>query len=108
MVIYIAMAFVAAKYISPAELRSNQMVMVDYAFWGPMVLMGILAATFSSALGSIIGAPRILQALSEQRTVPLYQVFSKKTRNNEPRNAIVFTGGIVAIALPTRKSCDSS
>ncbi len=99
MVIYIAMAFVAAKYISPAELRSNQMVMVDYAFWGPMVLMGILAATFSSALGSIIGAPRILQALSEQRTVPLYQVFSKKTRNNEPRNATIFTSLIILAAL---------
>lgn len=99
MVIYIVMAFVAAKYISPAELRSNQMVMVDYAFWGPMVLMGILAATFSSALGSIIGAPRILQALSEQRTVPGYQIFSKKTHNNEPRNATIFTSLIILVAL---------
>lgn len=99
MVIYILMAIVAAKYISPAELRSNQMVMVDYAFWGPLVLMGILAATFSSALGSFIGAPRILQALSEQKTVPLYQIFSKKTQNNEPRNATIFTSLIILVAL---------
>ena len=99
MIIYIVMAYVAAKYISPAELRSNQMVMVDYAFWGPLVLMGILAATFSSALGSFIGAPRILQALSEQRTVPLHQVFSKKTKNNEPRYATIFTSLIILVAL---------
>ena len=99
MIIYIIMAIVAAKFISPAELRSNQMVMVDYAFWGPLVLMGILAATFSSALGSLIGAPRILQALSEQKTVPLYQIFSKKTPNNEPRNATIFTSLIILAAL---------
>ena len=98
-VIYVAMAWVAARYIPAAELRTNQMVMVDYALWGPMVLMGILAATFSSALGSFIGAPRILQALSEQRTVPLYQVFSKKTKNNEPRNATIFTSLIILVAL---------
>jgi amino acid transporter len=42
------------------------MAMVDYALWAPLFLMGILAATFSSALGSIIGAPRILQALADE------------------------------------------
>ena len=99
MVIYIGLAYLTAKYIAPAELRSNQMVLVDKALWGPVVIAGILAATFSSALGCMVGAPRILQALGEQKTVPFHKTFSKKAKNNEPRNAIVFTGLIVIFAV---------
>jgi amino acid transporter len=99
MILYISIAYVAATYVSPVELRSDQMVMVKYAWWGPLVLMGILAATFSSALGSMIGAPRILQALSEQKTVPFSQIFKVKSRTNEPRNAIIFTAVIVELSL---------
>lgn len=99
LVIYIGLAVACAYFFSPEELRNNQMVMVDNAFWGPAVLAGILAATFSSALGSILGAPRILQALAEQKTVPLHKFFSVKSKNGEPRNAIVVTGILVLAAL---------
>lgn len=99
MVIYISMTFVAAKFIPAAELRGNQMVMVDNSWWGPAVLMGILAATFSSALGSVLGAPRILQALAEHRTAPFHTFFEKKTSRNEPLNAMVFTAGVIVLAL---------
>jgi len=99
LVIYITIAYVAAKFIPQTELRQNQMAMVDYAFWGPLVLLGVLAATFSSALGSIIGAPRILQALAEQKTIPYHKIFATKTKSNEPKNALIFTGSLIAIAL---------
>jgi len=99
LVIYVLIAFFCAYFIPSIQLRTNQMVMVDYAFWGPLVIMGILAATFSSALGSMVGAPRILQALAEQKTVPSHKFFSRKTEGNEPRNAVVFTGVIIALAL---------
>lgn len=98
-VIYIAMAYVAAKFISPQELRTNQMVIVDNAWWGPALLMGVLAATFSSALGSVLGAPRILQALAERKTTPFHKIFVKKTKNNEPLNAMIFTAIIIEVAL---------
>ena len=99
LIIYIAIAYMAAYLIPQIELRQNQMVMVDYARWAILVLMGILAATFSSALGSIVGAPRILQALAEQKTIPYYKFFVVKTKNNEPRNALIFTGALIATAL---------
>ena len=97
--VYVAITFVAAKYIPAEELRGNQMVMVDFAIWGPLVIMGILAATFSSALGSMVGAPRILQALAEQKTIPYSKFFADRTESGEPRNAILFTGSIIAVAL---------
>ncbi len=99
LVIYIALAVFMATHISPEALRTNQMIMVDSAWFGPAVIVGILAATFSSALGSILGAPRILQALAEQKTVPFSEAFAKKTKTNEPRNAIFFTGFIIVLAL---------
>ncbi|MFZ0390298.1 MAG: amino acid permease, partial [Calditrichia bacterium] len=99
MVIYILLAYMAARYIPAVELRTNQMMMVETARWGILVLIGILAATFSSGLGSMLGAPRILQALAEQKTIPLHSVFSVKSRNNEPRNAIIFTAVIIEISL---------
>jgi amino acid transporter len=99
MLIYVVIAYVAASHVSPIELRNNQMVMVEYAWWGPLVLLGILAATFSSALGSMIGAPRILQALAVQKTVPFSNFFKIKASNNEPRNAIIFTAIIVELSL---------
>jgi len=99
MVIYIILAYVAARFIAPAELRTNQTALVDKALWSPIVIAGILTATFSSALGSMVGAPRILQALAEHKTVPYYKIFSAKSHNNEPRNAIIFTGIVVEIAI---------
>ncbi|MBL7092697.1 Na-K-Cl cotransporter [candidate division KSB1 bacterium] len=99
MVLYIVLAYVLTRISSPEELRSNQMIMVDKAFWGPVVIAGIMGATLSSALGSMLGAPRVLQALSEQKTVPFHSIFAAKTKANEPRNAIIFTGIVIEIAL---------
>ncbi len=99
LLVYIVIAFVAFRYISPVELRENQMALVDNSRWGSMVIAGILAATFSSALGTMVGAPRVLQALAKQKTVPLHKIFVKKTSKAEPRNAIIFTGASIALAL---------
>ncbi len=97
--IYIGLAYMLTKISSAAELRSNQLIMVDKAIWGPAILAGLLGATLSSALGSMLGAPRILQSLAEQKTVPFYKTLAKKTAANEPRNAVIFTGVIIEVAL---------
>ncbi|HFE63760.1 MAG TPA: Na-K-Cl cotransporter, partial [Caldithrix sp.] len=99
MLIYIGLAFLLSLIATPEELRSNELIMVDKAIWGPAVIAGIMGATLSSALGSMVGAPRVLQALAEQKTLPLHHVFVAKARNNEPRNAIIFTGIIIEFFL---------
>ena len=99
LVIYIIIATFAAYIIPMDVLRSNQMAMVDYSRIQILVIFGILAATFSSALGSIIGAPRILQALAEHKTVPFHKLFVIKSKKNEPRNAFLFTSVIILVAL---------
>lgn len=48
----------------------NNLIMTSVAIWGPFVLTGIFAATLSSALASLVGAPRILQAVSKDELFP--------------------------------------
>jgi len=98
-VIYVSLAYMTARHIPPGELVNNQMALVDHARWSSLVIAGILTATFSSALGSMVGAPRILQALAEQKTVPFHRVFAAKSSNNEPRNAIIFTAVVVELSI---------
>jgi len=99
MVIYIGIAYFAARIAMPEELRTNQLVMVDKALWGQAVIAGLMGATLSSALGSMLGAPRILQALAEAKTVPFSQILSARSASNEPRNAIIVTGVLIEGAL---------
>ncbi len=100
MVIYIGLAYILAIIGNPEELRNtDKLFMVDNALWGPVVLAGIMGATLSSALGSMLGAPRMLQAMAEQKIVPFHSMLATKTKSNEPFNATVSTGIIILVAL---------
>lgn len=99
LVIYIALAYALAVFIPDGELRSDQMAIVNNSKIGMLVIMGILAATFSSALGSIVGAPRILQALASEKIIPFSKIFERRAVKGEPRNAIAFTSIIILFAL---------
>jgi amino acid transporter len=48
-------------------LLFNRLVITSVSLWSPLVYAGIFAATLSSALASMVGAPRILQALAKDR-----------------------------------------
>lgn len=100
--IYLGMAYWLARSASVDELVNNYTVMIDRSAWRPAVLAGLLGATFSSALVSLVGAPRILFALGEHRILPMSEWFSRRAKNGEPRNAMLITGGIVLAALLVR------
>ncbi|NQV02123.1 MAG: hypothetical protein HQ542_05735, partial [Bacteroidia bacterium] len=53
------------------------------------VVAGIWGATLSSAMGGILGGPRILQAISSDKITP--KIFARGYGvSNEPRNALLF------------------
>jgi amino acid transporter len=104
MVIYVAIALKLAVSASPQDLASDQLVMMKIALWGPMILIGLACATISSALGSALVAPRTLQALANDRIMPLpkLNVWLAKGngKSNEPTNATAVVFGIsVAIVM---------
>jgi amino acid transporter len=68
---------------------------------GILVVLGVFAATLSSALGSYLGAPRVLQAVSRDRIVKPLSFFAKGSPGkDEPRRALIFTG-VITLALLT-------
>ncbi|MBE2220902.1 MAG: amino acid permease [Anaerolineae bacterium] len=98
MVIYLFLAYWLSRVASPEELLTNSTVMVDKAYWSWAVLAGLLGATFSSALGSLLAAPRVMQALGSHGVLPYGHIFATETSGGEPRYAMLATGVIVVIA----------
>ncbi|MCF6357257.1 MAG: amino acid permease [Draconibacterium sp.] len=95
MLVYVAIAYKFAISASPEDLVSDQLIMSKIALWGPIIPIGLGAAALSSALGSIIVAPRTLQAIGFDDIFPQKTVnrwFAKGRENdNEPINGSVIT-----------------
>ncbi len=80
---------------------TNRLVMSDIALWGPLIPIGLAAASVSSAIGSILVAPRTLQALARDRILPsesATRVLSAGVGTlGEPRNATIITAGLAFV-----------
>ena len=103
MVVYMLIAWKLAVSASPADLAdTNSLVMGNIAVQGWWLIpLGLAAATISSALGSIMVAPRTLQAIARDRVIPSvranYFLSRGKGKNDEPFNAALVTVGIAFI-----------
>lgn len=101
-VIYISLIFVASVIATPDELVKNYNIFIDKSLFSPIVLAGLLGATLSSALGSFVGAPRILLALGEKNILPKSKVLSSLSKKGEPVNAMLITAIIVLVGISLR------
>lgn len=103
MVVYVAVVFKLGMSASPEQLGSNTLVMADIALWGPIIPIGLACATVSSAIGSLLVAPRTLQALAADRCLPstrLNRFLSAGLGEaNEPRNAAFVTAVLAMITV---------
>ncbi|MEM1135920.1 MAG: amino acid permease [Bacteroidota bacterium] len=89
-VVYICLAFFFAYTVDGEALRTDKNILLNIAWLPGFVIAGIWGATLSSALGSILGAPRILQATAVDKISPrFFAIGFGKT--NEPRNALLLT-----------------
>ncbi len=105
MIVYIFMAYKLTVSASPVDLAdTSKLVMADIAWQGWWLIpLGLAAATISSALGSIMVAPRTLQAIARDKIFPtpvVNQWLSKgKGENDEPFNASIVTILIAAVFI---------
>ena len=87
-VVYIGLALFYSFTVDAEALRNDSQILFKISLVPALVIIGIWGATLSSALGSILGAPRILQAIAMDKIVP--KVFAKGTgKTDEPRNALL-------------------
>lgn len=71
----------------------NNFQIIELMSWfGPIIYAGIFAATLSSALASLVSAPKVFQALCNDRLFPYIAYFGKGFGiNNEPRRGYLLT-----------------
>ena len=100
-VVYITLPIILALRVDTATLISDPLVMRRISLWGDGILLGVWGATLSSAVGSILGAPRILQALAQDRVLPAQFGWLGKGSgpDNIPRAGTVLTMIIALIAV---------
>ncbi|TFG78689.1 MAG: amino acid permease, partial [Flavobacteriales bacterium] len=100
--IYVSLIFVVSLIATPEEMTANYNLFIEKALYGPLVIAGLLGATLSSALGSFIGAPRIMLALAEKGLLPKSPKLAKLSTKGEPINAMYFTAIVVFIGISLR------
>ena len=101
-VVYVTIAVWLARAGTAEELVTNYNFLIDASLWAPGVLAGLLGATLSSALSSLVGAPRILTALVRDKVVPNVGDIGRLAPNGEPRRAMVASAAFVLVALLLR------
>ena len=90
LVIYIGLAIAFAFFVDRDLLINDKNFLMKIAWFSPLVIAGIWGATLSSALGGILGGPRILQAISNDKITPKF-LGKGHGESNEPRNALILT-----------------
>ncbi len=108
--VYMAQLVLLAGYADQEQLAADPLgTLTNMSLVGPLVIAGVFAATLSSALGSFLGAPRIIQAMGKDGLLKPLEYFGVgHGPDDEPRRAtilslviaipIVWAGGLNAIA----------
>ncbi|WP_265263066.1 APC family permease [Spirulina subsalsa] len=102
-VIYMGLPVILALRADASTLREYPLIMEQMALWGPAILFGVWGATLSSAIGSILGAPRVLQALARDGVLPQWMGFLGQGSGptDEPKigTAVTLVVAIAAVCI---------
>ncbi|MEM1392216.1 MAG: amino acid permease [Cyanobacteria bacterium P01_H01_bin.150] len=99
--VYMILPLVISMRADTVTLVKVPLAMQMMSFWGPAILLGVWGATLSSALGSILAAPRVLQALARDGILPRWLSFLGRGsgENDEPRIGTWVTLGVAIAAV---------
>jgi amino acid transporter len=98
--VYLSMTMLLGGCRTSETLSTDRLVIRDIAVWPVFITAGVFAATLSSALGSMMGAPRILQAFARDEVFLSLRFFGAGTdAGNEPRRATVLTFAIAQCCI---------
>ncbi len=103
MAVYIGIVYKLHISAPPELMAEDQLIMAQVSVWGPAILIGLCCATLSSAIGSVLVAPRTLQALGADGTLPgkgLNTWLSHGVgKANDPRHATMITGVLAMVIV---------
>ncbi len=101
--IYMILPVFLAMRADADQLVRDPLIMRRMALWGDAIVLGVWGATLSSAVGSILGAPRVLQALARDGVLPdpLRWLGRGSGPDDEPRagTAVTLVIALAAVAV---------
>ncbi|MEM7306674.1 MAG: hypothetical protein AAF682_08390 [Planctomycetota bacterium] len=97
-IVYVVVMVALAMTATVEELRTDSLVMRRVAIYAPLIFAGLWAATLSSALASLVAAPRTLQALARDRVAP--RLFARGFgAAKEPRFALALSVVLAEVCI---------
>ncbi|MBS0630165.1 MAG: amino acid permease [Verrucomicrobia bacterium] len=84
--LYCSITLFLSTKISNDQLRTNPFIMAQISKYSFLILLGVWGSSISCALGSILGTPRVIQALAKDKVLPSF--LAKGDR--QPRVATLF------------------
>jgi len=99
--VYMTLPVILAGRADAITLIEDPLIMRRISYWGNGILLGVWGATLSSAVGSILGAPRILQALAQDGVLPrrFHWLGREHPPTGIPRAGTIFTMILAIIAV---------
>lgn len=99
--VYMVLPVILATRADATTLIAEPLIMQRIALWGPAILLGVWGSTLSSAIGSILGAPRVLQALARDGVLPRWMRFLGRGSGTDdaPRIGTLVTLVVVLAAV---------
>jgi solute carrier family 12 (sodium/potassium/chloride transporter), member 2 len=100
-IIYMTLPIFLSLRADATTLIEDPMIMRRMSLWGDAILLGVWGATLSSAMGSMLGAPRVLQALARDGVLPTPLRFLGRGSGDDdaPRNGTILTLGVACTAV---------
>jgi solute carrier family 12 (sodium/potassium/chloride transporter), member 2 len=97
--VYLAIPLFLAQVVGHRELLlEDSLMIVRVARWPEFIVLGILGATLSSAMGALLGAPRTLQSLAQDAVLPR-AIGRGYGEANDPRLATVIAFVIALLGV---------
>lgn len=106
LVMYISLAYWFARQAPRELLLADNLLILELSYSREVVIAGILMAVLSSALSTLVSAPRTLAALADNRMIPFSRFLSRKASSNEPRNAVLVSA-LVSLSVLMAGNLDS-
>ncbi len=99
LVVYLFVAYWFAHQATQEMLLTDPSVIFKLSKIKILVIAGVMGAVLSSALSTLVSAPRTLAALAEDRVIPFSGYLAKQSEKGEPFNAIILSSVISVIVI---------
>ncbi len=94
-VVYATVIVTLSMSVPLGQMRNDTAIMRDLSLTYWLVDVGVIAATLSSAIASLVGAPRVLQRLAADRLIEPLEPFAHGSgRDENPRRGVLLTSAI--------------